>query len=73
MKLLMIIVLTATLSGCGYGYAEIEAAKTACKNYNGVFGLGTVGDLVTKATCTIDGVPYRIGRTQYQLHDGSVK
>lgn len=73
MKQLVFALVALTLTGCGYSYSEIEAAKASCRNYNGSFGVELVGDLITKATCTVDGVTYRIDRTQYQLHDGRVK
>lgn len=73
MRYLFFILSVGILSGCGYSYSELEAAKLACKNYKGSFGVSRVGDLITKTTCTVDGITYRIGRTQYQLHEGRIQ
>lgn len=38
--------------------------------YKGEFSLITTGDLITSTRCKVDGITYRIGRTQYELLEG---
>lgn len=61
------------LTGCGYDLSELNAAKAACANANGKFIVGTTGSVITNTYCSIDGVKYRIGRTEYGFHEGEVE
>lgn len=62
------------LTGCGYDLSELNAAKAACSNASGKFRTSewSNGQIMT-AYCTIDGVRYRIGRTEYGFHEGVVE
>jgi hypothetical protein len=62
------------LVGCGYDLSELNAAKAACANANGKFSTKTWGNgEIMRTYCTIDGVRYRIGRTEYGFHNGVVE
>lgn len=69
-KASLILVAAFYISGCGYDYNEVQAAKAACDTYKGEFSLITTGDLITSTRCKVDGITYRIGRTQYELLEG---
>ena len=58
------------LTGCGYDYSELNAAKAACSHAGGNFSVGTVGTSITTAYCSVDHVRYRIGRTTYEFMSG---
>lgn len=67
---LLIFISALSLSGCGYDYNEVQAAKAACDTYKGEFSLITTGERITSTRCKVDGITYRIGRTQYELLEG---
>lgn len=58
------------LSGCGWEYSELEAAKASCAKYNGKLVLKTTGNLITGVHCEVDGIKYRIGRSSFDLMEG---
>lgn len=58
------------LTGCGYDYNELSAAKAACANAGGQFSVGTIGTSITATYCSIERVRYRIGRTSYDFING---
>jgi hypothetical protein len=69
-KTLLALVVALSLTGCGYYYNEVQAARAACDTYRGEFSLITTGERITSTRCKVDGVTYRIGRTQYELLEG---
>lgn len=69
-KTLLALVTVLSLTGCGYDYNEIQAAKAACDTYKGEFSIITTGDLITSTRCKVDGITYLIDRIQYELVDG---
>lgn len=58
------------LSGCGWEYSELQAAKSSCARYNGNLIVKTTGNLVTGIHCEVDGIRYRIGRSSFDLMEG---
>lgn len=69
-KTLLALVTVLSLTGCGYDYNEVQAAKAACDTYKGEFSLITTGELITSTRCKVGDITYRIGRTQYELLEG---
>lgn len=62
------------LTGCGYNLSELNAAKAACSNANGKFSTTEWSNgQIMDTYCSIDGVRYRIGRTEYGFHEGVVE
>ena len=62
------------LTGCGYDLGELNAAKAACLNASGTFSTSEFANgQISNTYCTIDGVRYRIGRSSYEFHEGTVK
>lgn len=72
MKKTTLALMVILLSGCGYDYGELEAARNACSRYGGEFEYGVTGQTITATYCTVNKVRYRIGRTEYKLHEGKV-
>lgn len=58
------------LSGCGWEYSELEAAKASCSKHNGNLVVKTTGNLITGVHCQVDGIRYRIGRGSFNLMEG---
>lgn len=70
----ILVVCVLILTGCGYDLSEINAAKAACAKVNGQFSTSEWAEGSIRSTyCTIDGVRYRIGRSEYGFHEGIVK
>lgn len=62
------------LTGCGYDLSELNAAKAACANANEKFSTTEFSNgQIMNTYCSIDGVRYRIGRTEYGFHEGVVE
>lgn len=70
----ILVLFMLILTGCGYDLSELNAAKAACSNASGKFSTSEFsnGQIMT-TYCTIDGVRYRIGRSEYGFHEGTVK
>ncbi len=65
------LVLSALLlSGCGWDYSELAAAKASCAKHNGNLVVNTTGNLITGVHCQVDGIRYRIGRSSFDLMEG---
>lgn len=70
----ILVLLVLFLTGCGYDLNELNAAKSACSNTNGKFSTTEFANgQIMNAYCSIDGVIYRIGRTEYGFHEGVVE
>lgn len=69
-----LVLFALLITGCGYDLSEINAAKSACAKANGQFSTSEWAEGSIRSTyCTIDGVRYRIGRSEYGFHEGTVK
>lgn len=70
----ILVLLVLFLTGCGYDLSELDAAKAACSNANGKFSTTEFANgQIMNTYCSIDGVRYRIGRTEYGFHEGVVE
>lgn len=73
MKMITIVVLSATLMGCGLDRDVLEQSKAACHRENGEVSLSTMSNgTVLQVNCTIDGITYRVGSGTGNMYDGSV-
>jgi len=67
----LLILCILLLTGCGYDYSELNAAKAACSNAGGRFSTKEFSNgQIFGAYCSVDGVRYRIGRTTYSFMEG---
>lgn len=71
MKYILALSTILLLTGCGYDYNDLTAAKFACTKASGKFSTSEWSNgQIMNTYCSIDGVKYRIGRSSYDFLDG---